>query len=76
MNNEGEYKVGDLVSIEQCWEDELGQYHDECAEILAISSDGELKLKWLVENDRVREWLGRFKYSLEDISYKNSSHEK
>jgi len=40
-------KVGDIIEVEQAWEDETGAYHDEFPEVLAIDEKtGELKLEW------------------------------
>lgn len=72
-----EYKVGDIVWFEECWEDEAGNYGDECAEILAIDETGRLKLKWLLDGrnykheDKIRAFLESFEYTLDDIAYKN-----
>jgi hypothetical protein len=38
-------KIGDEVLLEQCWEDESGQYHDEYVIISRILPDGQLKFR-------------------------------
>jgi len=38
--NKNNLKVGDIISIEEAWEDEAGHYHDANAEIIAIHKDG------------------------------------
>ncbi len=42
--NPNNLKVGDVIEIEQAWEDEQGNYHDENPTILEIKENGELKL--------------------------------
>jgi len=41
-----EIKVGNSIWIEQAWEDEAGQYHDESAEVLEIADNGKMRLKF------------------------------
>ena len=48
--NKNNLKVGDVIVIEEAWEDELGQYHDESAEIKGINDNGELTLEWILNN--------------------------
>lgn len=49
-------KVGDTILVEQAWEDEMGNYHDESAEVEAIDSeDGSLTLKF--PNQEVNDFL-------------------
>lgn len=45
--NPNNIKVGDHIEVEQAWEDEAGNYHDECAEVLEIDEKtGLMKLKF------------------------------
>lgn len=37
--------VGDTVYLEQCWEDQAGNYHDEYVEVAGINPDGTLKFR-------------------------------
>lgn len=39
-------KVGDIIEIQDAWEDTSGAYHDEFPEVLAIDDDGDMKLKF------------------------------
>ena len=39
-------KVGDIIEVQQAWEDEAGVYHDEFAEVLSIGKFGEMELKF------------------------------
>jgi hypothetical protein len=41
-----EIRVGDNIWVEQAWEDEAGNYHDEHAEVLEIK-DGKMRLKFM-----------------------------
>jgi len=71
--NKNNLKVGDIISIEEAWEDEAGHYHDANAEIIAIHKDGELELDFKEElgnSKDVREFLaGTDGYMAND--YKN-----
>lgn len=43
--NPNNIKVGDMIEVEQAWEDETGNYHDEFAQVLSINEEtGEMKL--------------------------------
>jgi hypothetical protein len=64
------YKVGDEVWFEECWEDESGAYHDECAQITKIYKNGTIKLNWYTE-PVTKEFLNEFDYKLSDIAYRN-----
>jgi len=55
-NNPNNLKIGDLIFVEQAWEDETGYYHDEMAKITKIDEDGELRLDWLASKE-VKEFL-------------------
>lgn len=55
-NNPNNLKAGDLILVEEAWEDEGGYYHDETAKILSIAEDGELTLEWLAKTE-VADWL-------------------
>ncbi len=46
-NKDQEIKVGSYVLIEQAWEDERGDFHDEDADVLKVNDDGTVELKWL-----------------------------
>jgi hypothetical protein len=55
-NNPNNLKQGDLIFVEEAWEDEGGYYHDENAFITDIAEDGELTLDWLAPPE-VKEFL-------------------
>jgi hypothetical protein len=42
--NPNNIKVGDTIEVQQAWEDEAGNYHDEFPTVLEIKENGELKL--------------------------------
>jgi len=45
--NPNNIKVGDTIEVQQAWEDETGNYHDEFPEVKAINdSTGELTLDY------------------------------
>jgi len=42
--NPNNIKVGDIIEVEQAWEDEAGNLHDEFPEVLSIADDGRMEL--------------------------------
>jgi len=50
-------KVGDEIMVEQAWEDEMGNLHDEPALITAIDEKGELSLDFAWATDEIKEFL-------------------
>lgn len=58
-----EIKVGDNIFVEQAWEDEVGNYHDETAEVLEIN-DGKMRLKFPRED--VTQFLDGAEFLIED----------
>lgn len=52
--NKNNLKIGDEIMVEQAWEDEAGNYHDEVAEIKDMDDKGELKLDFIYAPDAVR----------------------
>lgn len=71
---EAKVKVGDEVLIEQAWEDEQGNYHDEYAVVSRILSDGQLKFQigghWKVRNARaqkIQAWLNQMEWYEENV---------
>jgi hypothetical protein len=62
MTNE-EIKIGDNIFIEDAWEDEAGNYHDEVAEVLEIK-DGKMRLKFPRED--VTKFLDGADFLVED----------
>lgn len=56
-------KIGDKVFVEQAWEDEAGDYHDEIAEVVAIN-DGLVTFKF--DRQDVMDWLSGCEYKAED----------
>lgn len=61
-----EIKIGDKIFVEQAWEDETGNYHDETAEVLEIN-DGKMRLKFPRED--VTRFLDGMGFNIAD--YKN-----
>ncbi len=61
-------KVGDTIEIEQAWEDEAGNYHDEFAEVLAIDADGDMKLKF--DRKDITKFLSGAEFNVKD--YQNN----
>ena len=54
--NPNNIKVGDMIEVEQAWEDETGNYHDEYAQVLSINEEtGEMKLDF--GRDDINEFL-------------------
>jgi hypothetical protein len=72
MNNKNNLKVGDKIFVEQAWEDETGNYHDEYAEIKAINEDtGELDLDFY-NSPQVNESLKKSEFFAND--YETMTH--
>jgi hypothetical protein len=55
--NKNNLKVGDIILVEQAWEDESGNHLDESAEIIAIKENGELELNFLQAPEKVKKFL-------------------
>ena len=58
-----EIKVGDSIYVEQAWEDEAGNFHDEVAEVLEIN-DGKMRLKF--QREDVTKFLDGADFRIED----------
>jgi hypothetical protein len=69
-----EIKVGDEVLIEQCWEDNNGQHHDEYVTISRILPDGTLKFRighWKTrkQSDQKKQaWLNQMEWYAKDVT--------
>lgn len=49
---------GDIIEVEQAWEDDAGNYHDEFAKIINIDpTTGELELDFYETSEKVRDFL-------------------
>ena len=59
-----EIKVGDVVLVEQCWEDEGGNYHDEYAHVVSIEP---FKLKFENISKEVEQFLDTCEFSPDDV---------
>ncbi len=59
-------KIGDTLDVEQAWEDEAGQYHDETAEVLALNDDGTMKLKFIGVSEEVQKYLDDCTFEAKD----------
>lgn len=55
--NPNNLSIGDIVMVEEAWEDEAGHYHDEAARILAIDERGELSLDFFEARRNVKKFL-------------------
>lgn len=57
MENPNNIKVGDVIEVQQAWEDEAGQYHDEFAKVLSVAEDGEMTLDFFEAPQLVQNFL-------------------
>ena len=57
--------IKDMVLLEECWEDESGNYHDEYAEIISVEP---LRLKFIDVSDIVADFLSQQEFTIEDIT--------
>lgn len=63
--NPNNIKVGDIIEVQQAWEDETGNYHDEYAKVLSINEEtGEMKLDF--DRDDINEFLQSAEYFAKD----------
>ncbi len=56
-NNKNNLVPGDIILVEQAWEDAAGYYHDEYAQIASIKEDGELELIFYQATEKAQEFL-------------------
>lgn len=64
-NNPNNIKVGDTIYVEQAWEDEIGQYHDEYAQVTKINEEtGELSLEF--NRPEITDFLSGAEYFAKD----------
>ena len=67
-------KVGDEVLIEQAWEDQAGNYHDQVATVSKILEDGRLQFRighWKSRKTRdqmIQAWLNKMEWRKEDVT--------
>jgi hypothetical protein len=66
METKKTIKVGDTVLIEQAWEDEAGNYHDEWAKVLDIKETGEVKLEF--NTKQVNDFLADAEFNINELS--------
>lgn len=59
-----EIKIGDRVYIQQAWEDEQGNYHDEFADVVSIMG-GFAKLKF--DKPEIDEFLDGADFEIENL---------
>lgn len=64
--NPNNIKTGDKIFIEQAWEDETGNYHDEYAEVNAIDEKGEMDLHFFDASDTTNEFLRKAEFFAKD----------
>ena len=58
-------EVGDIIEVEDAWEDEAGYLHDENAEVLSINKKGDMKLKF--DRKDITEWLNGAEFNVKDF---------
>ena len=63
-NKEEKIKVGDVLLIEQAFEDNAGEYHDEYAKVLSIDNKGFMTLQFPTEE--LTKFLEDAEYNVED----------
>lgn len=67
------FKIGDEVLIEQAWEDEQGNYHDEFATVSKILPNGTIKFRighWKKrksKDQRIQAWLNKQEWYEKDL---------
>lgn len=66
---EKEIKKGDSVYIEQCWEDEVGNYHDEVARVYWVR-DGQARLVFSHKN--LNAWFKGQTWPVEELELVSS----
>lgn len=65
-------RVGDRVFVEQAWEDESGNYHDEYANIKAIDKNGNLSLEF--NRQDITDFLATATYTEADVEKVQLNH--
>ena len=70
--NPNNIKIGDVIEVEQAWEDEAGNYHDEYPTVTDMHEDGELELDF--NDDKLNAFLKEAEFFAKDYKpeYKNS----
>lgn len=62
-------KIGDEVLLEECWEDEAGNYHDEYVTVTKIYPDGRCRFR--IDGDwkakQAQYWINKFDYYSKDL---------
>ena len=58
-------QAGDRVLVEQAWEDEAGNYHDEYATVTHVRDDGSIDLKF--DERRINEFLRSAEFKVSDV---------
>lgn len=61
-----EITIGDNILIEQAWEDEAGNYHDEYADVESIDDKGNMTLKFINVSPEVEEFLDGCVFNVKD----------
>lgn len=68
MENPNNIKIGDVIEVQQAWEDETGNYHDEFATVLEIKDDGDMRLKFHNVTKEIQEFLDQMDHFAKDYS--------
>ena len=67
QTNPNNLECGHQILIEQAWEDETGNYHDEYARIEIIRPDGSMKVKF--KDEKINEFLKDAEYLAKDFNW-------
>lgn len=67
QTNPNNLEVGHQILIEQAWEDEAGNYHDEYAIIEIIRPDGSMEVKF--KDERINQFLKDAEYLAKDFNW-------
>lgn len=57
MKKQKEVKIGDVIFVEEAWEDEQGNYHDEYARVKNMDEKGEMMLDFFEATADVQGFL-------------------
>jgi len=58
--------VGDVVIVQQAYEDDQGNYHDLSATVLSIEADGHVDLEFRAPTE-IREFLAGCEWTLDSL---------
>lgn len=71
--NPNNLKIGDMIEVQQAWEDERGNYHDEFAVVKSIDEKGEMTLEFENVSPDVKAFLSHIdEYFAKDFKPENN----